>query len=523
MKDYSNIGHNTYYLGIVENIQACNRIRLYYSKEVPISLSNLKKVFDDNYSSDISGSDPIYEKQEGDYFSVPTKDGKIKFNTIIYYSNVTGEPIGFTIFNHLQETEIDGNNSKILEIRIFIKFTVEEDILQSDIKILNTLSSLSEIEDDRVVSDITKKLLDSTLSYNYSTVSGVINYFENTKDRSYRKYTSFLGDLYSDSHYGTLTDANMILGGSDYKRYLFQLVSGQNLNDYNTSFTRFFVGNYKKDIVLYQWSSENLEYRVVSLTNSNSFGIPKTIIPLGKVNKDPGNFSLEYMASKYAIFSNQSAETWAIYDLLEQSFRELPQGTGVSIDPWDEFGQVTFFSRDLGTRLLDQFPRGSGLYKELLSLPLDLKTPALQFLGKVGNWIKLRGYSEQGNPVIYSNTNGNILVSPEESILPISNRCILSQKIGKDSTDYEFYFVEKGKTVFSKSYEELSGLSDDPENEDYKIVFNSVEDLENLERISLIDGLRRRPILSYDLPKNGFLSSYAGILFYEIDNKINYL
>ena len=533
MKDYSNVGHKTYYIGIAEDIKSCNKIRLYYSPEFPISLSNLEEIHKNNYNQDISESENRYNKVgEGvdGYFSIPSKNGSIRFNTIVYYSNITGEPIGYTIFNHLQETKIDGDNSKILEIRIFINFKIDGDvILETGVKIVNTLSSISEITDNSSITEITKKLLNSGIPYNYSTISEIKKYFRESKGKSYLKYTNKLGDLYSNPYYGLITDSTFISGGENINRYQFYIESDQILNDYNTSFSRFFIGNYKGDIVLYQWSPELLEYRVISLTESNSFNIPKIKIPLGRINQELiKGYELEYMASNYAIFYNLNLDLWGIYDLLDttsNAFRRLSKDIMVFVDPWDELGQVVFVSKNPDTESFNQFLKNSSIYKEFLSLPYNLQNNSMSLIGKIGPWFKFRENRDSGNPIIYANNNGIILVSPEEDIIPLNNRCIISQKIKETSTEYEFYFVEKGNQLFSKSYERLFDLKDIPENDEYKMFFNSFCDKEdnNIERIILIDGLRRRPIISYQLPESGFLSSYSGILFYEKDNKITYL
>lgn len=545
MKDYSNTGHKTYYLGLAEELATSNRIRLYYSEEYPITINNLEKYFKDSFSHDESSGENYYLK-ENEVFLIPSVDENgnfrnIRFNTIIYFSGVSGNPIGYTSFSHIQEMEIDGENSRISNIKIRIDFKFNEGFdLEADIKILNTLSSINKVVDDRLASSLTKKLLGSE-SHNYATISSVRDYFEETKTLNYRKYTSFLGDLYSDDSLSLITDSTLINGGKDYSRYQFKLVSDQNINDYNTSFSRFFVGNYKNDVVLYQWDPLSWTYRVISLTKSNAFDIPSVVIPVGKVDRtNLGDFELEYMACKYAVFYNREQELWGIYDLLaglsnpEKALSILPEGSGLSIDPWDETGKVIFFSRSKKENLLSQFSKSDEIYKELISLPIDLINISLQFIGKIGPWFKFRGYSEFGNPIIYVSLNGCIYTSEggDTSILPISNRCILSQKIGTDSTDYEFYFVEQGKTMKTVSYLELSGEKDTDENKEYRMVFNSAwipGSSDDTTRAALLDGLRRRPLISYDLPKNGFLSSYSGILFYGYESssdknyKLNYL
>lgn len=553
MEDFTNnIGYKTYYLGVPDDIKDCKRIRLYYSKKTPITLVNLLDVHEADYPDNISGvrkDQEILKKEDAGYFEIDCSENTISFDTIIYLSTIDEKPVGFTKFNNLQQTEIDGYNSRILKLRLYIEFEIRSGKLQDgSIKLINSLSSLSSEEVSDYLPDLAKRLLkDKTDGSHYTCPDEIKRHISETPWNSYKRFTNYLGDLISDSTYCSLTDSTIITGGlaEERQRYRFYVNSDFSMNDYNTSFDKFFIGSFKKDLALYQWDSENYKYRIVSLTNSNSFNLPQEllVLPKGKevelkeffTNPESRGFGYElnYMAGGHAVFYKEASDQWAIMSLIKSDFTELPDGkndtekTGVSIDPWDEDESIIFFSKE--KRGL--FYKQSKIYKEFLgiSLPSGIDIDKLHFLGKIGSWFKLKGFTDKQEFIIYSNSYGSILFSPEENILPVNNKCILSQKINKEDTDYEFYFVSEGNSVRSDSFNKEAGTSLSNDSE-YKIAFNSkIERNEDqTERRCLIDGLRKKPIIDYTLPDNGFIASYSGILFYEYEDenkeyKINYL
>jgi hypothetical protein len=552
MEDYTNnIGYKTYYLGVPDDIKDCKRIRLYYSKKTPITLVNLLDVHDLDYPDNISGikdDQKILKKHDEGYFEIDCSENVISFDTIIYLSTVDEKPVGFTKFNNLQQTEIDGYNSRILKLRLYIEFEIRSGKLQDgSIKLINSLSSLSSEEVSDYLPDLAKRLLeDKTDGSHYTCPEEIRNHLSETPWNSYRRFTNYLGDLISDSTYCSLTDSTVITGGlDDRQRYRFYINSDFPMNNYNTSFNKFFIGSFKKDLALYQWDSENYRYRVVSLTKSNSFNLPQELLVLPKdmesvlknLFTNPSErgygYELNYMAGGHAVFYKESSDQWAIMSLTRSDFTELPNGkdetekTGVSIDPWDENESIIFFSKE--KRGL--FYKQSKIYKEFLgiSLPSGIDVEKLHFLGKIGSWFKFKGFTDKQEFIAYSNSHGSILFSPEENILPVNNKCILSQTINQKDTDYEFYFVSGGNSVRSDSFNKAAGTSLSNDSE-YKIAFNSKigRNEDQTERRCLIDGLRKKPILDYTLPNTGFISSYSGILFYEYEDenkerKINYL
>lgn len=552
MEDYTNnIGYKTYYLGVPDDIKDCKRIRLYYSKKTPITLVNLLEVHDLDYPDNISGikeDQKVLKKHDEGYFEIDCSENVISFDTIIYLSTIDEKPVGFTKFNNLQQTEIDGYNSRILKLRLYIEFEIRSGKLQDgSIKLINSLSSLSSEEVSDYLPDLAKRLLkDKTDGSHYTCPEEIRNHLSETPWNSYRRFTNYLGDLISDSTYCSLTDSTVITGGlDDRQRYRFYINSDFPMNSYNTSFDKFFIGSFKKDLALYQWDSENYRYRVVSLTKSNSFNLPQELLVLPKnmesvlknLFTNPSEkgygYELNYMAGGHAVFYKESSDQWAIMSLTRSDFTELPNGkdgtekTGVSIDPWDENESIIFFSKE--KRGL--FYKQSKIYKEFLgiSLPNGIDVEKLHFLGKIGSWFKFKGFTDKQEFIVYSNSHGSILFSPEENMLPVNNKCILSQKINQKDTDYEFYFVSDGNSVRSDSFNKAAGTSLSNDSE-YKIAFNSKigRNEDQTERRCLIDGLRKKPILDYTLPNTGFIASYSGVLFYEYEDenkerKINYL
>lgn len=537
MGDLSNIGYSTYYLGIPKNIQECLDIYLYKqsgtTREI-ITLYNISDIYKkiesgewDEYK-DLSGN-PVqphiesHRSSKEDYFVLNSEPNKvIEFDTIIYLSSNKTSAVGFTTFSSIQSTEITEGNY-VSSLKIQLNFTVEKDKV-IEIELVNTLSELY----NQVGSERSEELLrNPNDGSNYARLSEVKDYLEKKSD-NYIRYTNKITSLISDKSYNILTDSNVFLGGSDPQAYKFFVGYDVVLNDYDTAFTKFSIGNYKGDLVLYEWD-DLYNFKVASLTDINNFGIPKEYFS-GKINMPSEvTLSLDYMAYSYAVFSDQDFKRY-LYDLSKSEWKTVT--TDLYIDPWDPSGTVVYYNLDSDLTNLSNSP---DFYKSLYGIVLDIEeNKEMRLHRKIGSWFVFKNVNYLGQiEWVYSNENGIIYLSESEKAIVINDRCILTQNISSNTIGgviayerfYNFYFIDSGKILKSDlfySTKNMLAANKEDYNGNYIIKIPAMNGAKNQP---LIDGFRRRPLNNLNLPgsnidlSDGIISSYCGILFYIDDTK----
>lgn len=546
MDAFTNSGkYKTYYFGVPENIIDSDSIMVYYPKDSSgnLSLSNLYEAIDSKFSGkyqDQSGcTGKLYDLDPSrKYYEIDSNSRKIEFNHIIYFSE--GIPVGFTRFSTLQSTKIDEDDSRVKLIRIYIEFSLSQvESLEDELSIqfILSLSSLgSSVNLTESFGDsILERRFDRETPYKYTFYKELTNYIEkDTSDHNYLRYTNFLGDLISDKSYSSLTDCSILSQDNlgDIFSYKLSLCKGQKVNTFDLDFTDFFIGNYFGTLSLYEWDSVTWSYRVFSLSEMTRFGNPKVLVPTSSVKelfteKERSQYSLKKITGNYLIFLNKETGEQVLIRL-NDGFREntIPSNIGVLIDPWDskETNLIYYDKSIKDPKKL--FNQDQDIYKDLMSISMNLSSyKSLTLEEKIGPWFVFSSVVSSKKPkkLIYASANGSLLVTEEEKILPINNRCILSQSQKGDGMNYNFYFISGGKTIQSDLYYTTYNdyLPPFEVREEYEISLGSSEILDedfSGYRRMLIDSLRRNRILNYNLPNSpGFIASYSGILFY-LDN-----
>ena len=531
------IDYTTYYFGSPDNIQNSTRILLFYNKNIIPSLSNITEIHDNiinNSNYNESGIINFFIKSnEEDYFEITVNDQdnniSKKFNTIIYYSDVSDLPLGFTYFSRSQCFNID-ENSRIKVLRIYTNFSVNnlsvDPTYKDNLLIINSLSSLQ--YSSETDSNLAHLPLTNTNLNGYPSIDTVRKYYLETSNLglNYIRYTNSLHDLINDPSFILMTDCLNIVSGDQLRCHKFSIIDGVDINSYDTTYTHFFIGTFNGKLSLYEWS-DNTEtfgaYRVISLIEKNKFNLPKLLVEKKQVSGIDENFKIVTMAGNYIVLKHELTENWYTVNINDNNLTEISSNYGVLADSWSDTGKVHYFLRDINLKsVLETFQKDSEIYKNLLSLSLDSNLYlSIRFINKIGPWFVFKTTTNVKRvTLIYASIYGSIYFdeSEEQDIIPINNKILLHQEKINDKEGYKFtfYLTREGLPVYSDKYAKTRGFGLEVNN---KIQLHSNEQMDSDEYASLrhvvIDGLRRAPINSYSFPSSRkFISSYKGILFY---------
>lgn len=524
MESYSNIGYNTYFRGFPNDLKECSNIYLYKQTQAidEISLKNLEEVFE-TITTNPDKISPVFKSEkdlESGYFILnnPYEGNFIEFDVIIYCQSGWSSAIGYTIFNSVQSTEVT-EGSFISIVKILLDFQIvdnnEVNVIVSD--------SLSEIYNNSGLFDRSDLSDNPDYGGDFSKPKDVINYIENSDN--YIRYTNIIRNLIEDNSMSLITDSNIILGGNELKCYQLYIKDGVSLNDYKISYDNYSIGTYKGDVVVNKWYYDNNKfyYNITSLTNINKYGIPKIIFQ-GSIDSE--NLELDYISYCYAIFNNTRTNEKYLYNLETNSRIYVEEGLDFFVDPWDITGSIIKYDNNLDLSELANNNNYSEISKQLGSISLDIWSnlyKSMKIRRKIGSWFIFN----RGDKLVYSNQNGTLILTPSNNkkIFPISSRCIMVEYIYSENEgigrNFTFYFLDSGLIL----NEGDSGY------QDYIYTINASGGM--IGNI-LIDGLRKRPISSINLPgsesnnkTDGFIDSFYGILFYLSNNngeiKLKYL
>lgn len=547
MESNNSINYITYYLGNPEDILRSTRIKLFYRNDLTPTLSNIIEVHENiinNPEYNESGFNGfIIRESEDDFFEITLRNDLSKgvFNSIIYYTSSSPNPVGFTNFFKNQSLIID-EKARIKSIKLHTSFKINNLTPDSNNEslIINSLVDLrTYMNEDTEISSKLVKNRDRKESY--ASVGSVFDYYSKTSNLglNYKRYTSSLTDLISDQSFVLMTDSLCLCGGKTGNIYKFSLSSGIELNTYDVVYTKFFVGKYKEEISLFEWSDEKETrgtFRVISLTRKNRFGLPIVLVEKHRIEENLSeDLEVEMMSGDYIIFTNKNTNDQYLYNLTEKSpSLKISSEYGITYNSWGDDNRIQYYLKK-SPSILEVFPKESTLYTEFLSLPINKELySSLFFVKRVGSWFIFRSTSSnQGKEtLIYSSRYGCIYFDSEEenNIIPVNDKTLLVQE-KQLSGDYKFsfYFTKPARPVYSNRYSENNGLGLEVNNKiEFLSTNKSMTEEDILKKKILIDGLRHSPIRSYEFSKSmKFISAYSGILFYveEIDGvqKIFYL
>jgi hypothetical protein len=523
MEDLSNIGYNTYYLGVPKNIQECLGIYLYKQsgtdREI-ITLYNISEILEQIKSGawDEGLSRPATlmstRKSTSDYFIIEPagQEDIIEFDTVIYLDTTGLSAVGYTSFATTQSTRITDTDT-VGSLRVQLNFTVGPDNVAT-VSLINSLSEVSSVSGD---SELSKESLGTEQS-EYTDASEVLGW----EGDNYLRYTGLARNLKSGMILGT--DTASFYG--PLQGWSFGLAPEVVLNDYDTSFTNFSVGYLGGEVVLYEWDS-SFSYRVLSLMDVNKFSVPAERYS-GQITGVSAGDTLEYMASEYAVFSKSAGGNY-LYRISDGEWIKPETTMSLYIDPWDVTGKVVWYDPSQEWSDIEEI-HNDVLYRDILgtSYKPTQATGVLKLSRKIGPWMIWKNVDYLGKTwYIYSNPSGYAIFGESENIIPVNHKCLLGQSVALERTatvgvTYTFYFTDSGKETKSSSGDT------DP---DLTYTISSVSALGD----PVIDGLRHRPYSGTYLPGTEpdsgscIITAYRGVLFYldytdtEAGTKLKYL
>ena len=502
MENY-NLGYTNYVIGSVKSITECLSIILYNKStfSTRISLYNLNSF----YLNYLSGSDSenhvrLSRVKYTDNFEY-NKDLENGFDVIVYISSSLNTPIGYTEFNNLQGIGIYMNI--ILDFR---RSSDESNSLYIDTSVYTSGNSMA------------KNLGGENLDQ-YTKVSDLPKSYKNP-------FTTSLERLETDPT-SYIVSRDTIIGSNNFKR----LGIGRNINvdPYDNGFTNHDICFYNGDLVIVSWN--NLEYGVISLAKTNTFGLPITYVKPGTELTE----EIESLGSRY--YYSKSGK---LIDLVtqEEYINSSKDSSILVSDKFDSHGIVyelpTFFQKK---DVLEYIPEINNIY---LDLDYYFESYQLTIYRKIGSWFILRQkYSGSYlyfavSPVCaiyfdYSDLENLLFVNDQTVILREENYYMIYNKPG------EIYYSEKARLIVEggklNDYDGtgilmcVTGNSVDDEKH-YQEYYGS----QNIPVIFKYEDLYKTKLSSYrrgiypnqsGIPE--LVCSVGGLIFYKTDSIINYL
>ena len=487
----TNNGYETLYLGSQVDLQQSNTIELVLFTDYQISLNNFKSVW-----QGLSSHNNIYTSDDHIFKIECGKENVLVFN-IIYYLDENKKPIGCTVFERAQSTN-PLKESYIQNLIIEVNIDTTSPTL-FEVELTYELSSYfnSSENPDRI---------------KYPTKSFIRNYLDQRDN--YLRYTNNIDQVSHDGSMVLLTDSNLLTKNSYYNFKLCSPFSSL-FDGKKATGAQFTYYNLRPCIFLYYQDNQDFYYKLISLTKTNSFGKPTTIF---EGSLDEFTYEDFYIAGNYLVLNKR-----LVYDIKE----------------WDQIE----YECDIYADSLSYDPK---------VLPLDtiseedniIPTPLDYFLfKKVGPW------NVYSNDTSYTwiSPFGSIKFSKKEKTFLITDRVFLSQEDFEDlqgdpakfTTIYcvtsddtlrtNDYFKNDYTFSTSRNYRIIPGCPRKMycgESGSFKYYGKYIFSFNNKDGLlsnQLLDGLRHKAILNYDIPGE-IIGGIGGIIFYiDKDKFIKYL
>lgn len=294
--------YKTYTLGSVSSMNDCTRIMLFYSGEVgAVSLHNLEDIVRNQSSKgkliisslSTTGDEKIFKYQGTESWG---------FDIIIYLS-LNSEPVGYTKYITRQ-----GVGNKIFNISFTFTSRLNQIILSPGIDTTLSVSASSESEKYK---------------------SQIVSWDEIKEGSSFSPYSTHISSL------ATLFLGDYSIIQQDEKPVRLNILSGFYLNEYGTTYDRYFIGYYDDDIALFAWDSDERfeigHYCIMSLTKTDDYGHPiyYSITKEGRrpeplypdITPPEATVSIKYISGRYlACEKDGSAGEIELYDTLRKEW-----------------------------------------------------------------------------------------------------------------------------------------------------------------------------------------------------------
>ncbi len=488
MESYKN-----YFLGSVSQISKCVEIILFNKSNITerISLTNLE-TFYSKYLTGLNAVEYVRLVRENSGSSFEYKkelpDG---FNILVYISSVSNSPIGYTEFLNTQGVG--------LTLGIDLNVTRSLNGFGIEIVINNQLTGKS----------LRKDWLGDRL-FNYSKRSDI------TGEKKINPFTSDIGRLEKDSFSFILGSSRVTTKESTYKLSIKKDIEISSLGNYGVFY-------YEGDLVLAEWSGKS--YRMYSLLSDKGYG-GDTLVDIRKI---VGRYYEDYYGVIRDLKTGEIIEKTKKYlfcDYLspENRLYDLP----------------VFYTK---TNVFKYIPEINNIY---LDLDTYLKSNQLMIVGKIGSWFILE--RKYGGTSIYTAVSStSVLTMTEEDLrkaLFVNDQTIIL----REDNYYLVYHIEEKVLFTERSRVILLGgrLSDyiilengsfvckiqmcfldtDEDQKHYDEYFGNelVDIVFGFEDLSdTILNKYRRNIYPKCIGIPELICSYGSLVFYKIDNKVNFL
>lgn len=438
MADY-NTGYSTYVVGTSNNAASSLEIILYNRsdyKDIPkISLYNMSQVYssimDEGRYARLtrdSTDDPfIYEK------------GLLEngFTVILYISNVSNTPVGYTEFLSQQGT--------VNSLNIYTEFNSS---ISSMIR-LELNNSLGQLRNN---STVEKEFSSKDVVYMY-TPPEEVKYDISISD-SYPRFTSHVYHILENRNMSLKTDQGIIMGGGGNSGKI-SLNTGVDIDPYGHSYTNFQIGFYGSDIVLYSWKGNM--FTIQSLLQRTRFGNPVVYT----TNEGDQDYSLiedlgstrviYYFSGRFIVtMTTNYPSTLELYDLERKKWMESKY-PNFFLDTLDPRSIVTSIPSNVSSRNISTY------IPEIGSIFLDLDQFStytnINIVKKIGDWFVLKNRITSSQDFhTYTCIDKTVhVVKLKEKPLAINNSILMVRTIDeKNSLDYYTFYCSPGIEYYTE-------------------------------------------------------------------------
>jgi len=484
--------YNNYFSGSVLQVSECLEIIL-FNKSVfteRISLYNLENF----YLKYLTGTSDKYARIYRDNPSIPFEYKKLLsegFNVIVYISNVSGSPLGYTEFVNTQGKGVS------LGITVNIKRN-----LKGELELI--------LENNLTGNNLTRKYQGKE-PYEYTTRGDIT-------ERTYRNlFTSDIERLESDIYSFALSSSGVAKKSESWKLKVKKgIVVDSSLGNYNICF-------YKGSLMLAGW--EGTTYKFYPLTGNGD-----------EVTGNTEN-QIERIEGRY--YFDTTGNLW---DLETGEIMEKKKKTQI-VDFLDPHCKVydlpVFYSR---SNVLKYIPEINNIY---LDLDNYLKSNTLTIHSKVGSWFILS--QDYGGTIIYNAVSPtSVIIMTEEDLegaIFVGDQTLILNEDG-DNEHAGYYLIyntsekelitERARAVFENGRLDwfndqilfcfLDTDEDEVHFEEYfgdNGLVSIVSKYEELSNTTLSWYRRNIYPKCSEIPE--LIGSYGGLIFYKNESIVNYL